>query len=361
MGLRWFVLTFLCVIAILSYDLPNILHEEARAMFSSNSSQTSDSPDKYFVSNLLTVYTVLYTALPAVGGILVDKIGHRIMLIALSLVVFVGMIVQSCSYYSNAEKVDIPMLLLGRIIFVLGAESLTVCTFTVIAEWFLRTELALALAIHMTVLRVGMALGSEYRFMQSTAATSRYLNGVSWLAVELCGVSICLCGVIFICDYKAHEFAERRFRRRSFQDDDFNVETDIELAHYGAVDVVHQQRRDFGIAFQEEDCRRDRWLHHPAVVSSPSSDSRQSSNSSMGVSASSSSSSALFPLAEESPRSTDCADGSSSSAFLSFNTWLLIFSAFFFYCSLTPFTAINSKIFAELSRGADRAQDANAK
>jgi MFS family permease len=53
---------------------------------------------------------------------------------------------------------NIPLMLIGRIIFGLGGESLNTTQYAIIVEWFAANQVAFALGICLSVARIGNVL-----------------------------------------------------------------------------------------------------------------------------------------------------------------------------------------------------------
>lgn len=97
--------------------------------------------------------------LPLIGGVLIDKIGINFSILLFSLLLVLGQGVFTVSGFmgteDQSENAAFYVALAGRFIYGLGAESLTVCQSTVISRRFIGKELSLALALNVSVGRLG--------------------------------------------------------------------------------------------------------------------------------------------------------------------------------------------------------------
>ncbi|MEI7563777.1 MAG: MFS transporter, partial [bacterium] len=94
-------------------------------------------------SSLYSAYTAPNIILPLLFGYVIDKFGASKSLIVVESLVLLGSIV----FYRGVITKSYPTLLIGRIIFGLGGESVKTCTSTLEAVWFLGKEVTLAMSI----------------------------------------------------------------------------------------------------------------------------------------------------------------------------------------------------------------------
>jgi len=92
--------------------------------------------------------------LPFIGGLLILKFGNRTMYIVLGALIMLGQLIFAigCSYTS------MNIMLLGRIIFGLGGETLNICQNSMIVKWFYKSNIALPLGLTISVSRLGSVL-----------------------------------------------------------------------------------------------------------------------------------------------------------------------------------------------------------
>ena len=92
---------------------------------------------------LYTFYGVPNIILPLVGGILLDKIGSRKSLLLFTVCVNVGQAIIAAGGYANSFGV----MLVGRMIFGAGSESMYVGQSSMVTEWFINFELPFAISL----------------------------------------------------------------------------------------------------------------------------------------------------------------------------------------------------------------------
>jgi MFS family permease len=97
------------------------------------------------------IYSFPNIIMVLVGGIIIDRIGTKKSALLFTFLVLLGAIITSL-------KGDFALMVSGRFIFGLGAESMIVAITTVIAKWFKGKELSLAFGLNLTVARLGSFL-----------------------------------------------------------------------------------------------------------------------------------------------------------------------------------------------------------
>ena len=131
------------------YDNPSALQSQFKTLM------LNDTPDGDFGTyfNLLyTVYSIPNMVLPFFGGYFVDKLGCSICLVVFSVAILIGQIV----FAFGASLKSWPVMLLGRVLFGLGGENITVAQSALLADWFAGGELAFAFGINLSI-RYGLA------------------------------------------------------------------------------------------------------------------------------------------------------------------------------------------------------------
>jgi len=189
---RWAALFFGCFFLLGSYfwyDNPNSLSDQL------SKHVTNGSDFKY--NQLYSVYSYPNIILPLLGGVLIDKFGlpFSIYLFSTLLVIGQGVFTVSGFLGINAEDGAIyPFIIaiIGRVIFGLGGESLSVCQSTIISRWFVGKELSLALGINISVSRLGSVF-NNYSMPPFAEATN--LGWALFFGFVLCIISF-ICGAI---------------------------------------------------------------------------------------------------------------------------------------------------------------------
>ena len=134
---RFFMLFFMCIFtfgACFCYDYPACLQIQIEEEFNI----------KHKTYGLLyTVYAIPNLILPLFGGLLFDYIGARNGLMIYTAIVALG----QCIIMIGGYKMSFDLILLGRIVFGIGAESIYVGQSAIASEWFLHYETSMALAL----------------------------------------------------------------------------------------------------------------------------------------------------------------------------------------------------------------------
>ncbi len=89
------------------------------------------------------------------------------------------------AWWGNPWSAQLKVMLLGRMIYGVGAESILVVNNKVLARWFKGKELAFAYGLNLTIMRLGTFLALN---IQAPAAESFGLRGALWLATAIMGV-----------------------------------------------------------------------------------------------------------------------------------------------------------------------------
>mmetsp|Transcript_28922 Transcript_28922/g.33018 ORF Transcript_28922/g.33018 Transcript_28922/m.33018 type:complete len:96 (+) Transcript_28922:254-541(+) len=89
--------------------------------------------------------------MPLIGGFLVDRIGIYITILLFTSFLMIGQSVFMIGGFlgTDNENDDLPFILaiVGRSIYGLGGEILTVCQSTIVSKWFVENELSFSLGI----------------------------------------------------------------------------------------------------------------------------------------------------------------------------------------------------------------------
>src|SRR6201981_3208640 len=82
-----------------------------------------------------------------VGGIIIDRIGTKKSILAFAVICFLGAAL-------TASRGSAPVMIAGRTVLGLGAESMIVAVTTALAKWFRGKELSFAFGINLTIARL---------------------------------------------------------------------------------------------------------------------------------------------------------------------------------------------------------------
>jgi MFS family permease len=92
-------------------------------------------------------YSVAAVATLLVGGVIIDRIGTKKSILAFAVICFLGAVL-------TASKGSAPVMIAGRTVLGLGAESMIVAVTTALAKWFKGKELSFAFGINLTIARL---------------------------------------------------------------------------------------------------------------------------------------------------------------------------------------------------------------
>lgn len=92
-------------------------------------------------------YSVAAVATLLVGGIIIDRIGTKKAILAFAAICLLGAII-------TAFRGEAPVMIVGRTVLGLGAESMIVAVTTALAKWFKGKELSFAFGINLTIARL---------------------------------------------------------------------------------------------------------------------------------------------------------------------------------------------------------------
>lgn len=168
---------------------------------------------------LFSFYAVanVFLLMILVGGVLVDKLGLRTAGILYGLLCVTGAALTALGGWSGlrampgydwihtaffpSASTELKVMLLGRMIFGVGAESILVVNNKVLARWFKGKELAFAYGMNLTVMRLGTFLALT---LQARVAGWLGLRPALWFAV-----GVMAAGLLSFFVYLALERAAR--------------------------------------------------------------------------------------------------------------------------------------------------------
>ena len=82
------------------------------------------------------------------------KFGVRTMYVVFGALIMIGQFI----FAVGCQNTSMQTMLLGRIIFGLGGESLNICQNAMIVKWFFKSQIALPLGLTISVSRLGSVL-----------------------------------------------------------------------------------------------------------------------------------------------------------------------------------------------------------
>ena len=151
-------------------------------------------------------YSVAAVATLLVGGIIIDRIGTKKSILAFAVICFLGAAL-------TASKGSAPVMIAGRTVLGLGAESMIVAVTTALAKWFRGKELSFAFGINLTVARLASVAADN---SPTWANRAFYPDGPtgqpSWqnplLIAVGAGVFAVVCSIIY---WALESHAEKRY------------------------------------------------------------------------------------------------------------------------------------------------------
>eukprot|EP01118_Nematostelium_gracile_P014379 TRINITY_DN5585_c0_g1_i1.p1 TRINITY_DN5585_c0_g1~~TRINITY_DN5585_c0_g1_i1.p1 ORF type:complete len:463 (+),score=112.64 TRINITY_DN5585_c0_g1_i1:40-1389(+) len=173
------------------YDIPSALQSSLVDWFDIN-------PFEY---NLFySVYSWPNTVLAFIGGYLVD----RVFGVRLGAVIFCGLCAGGMAIFALGVSLKTYWLaVLGRAVFGLGGESLSVTQSTYTAKWFKGKELALAFGICLSFSRVG----SSINFNTMPYLTEKLgIRTAIWIGVFMCLISLAVALSLAFLDWRATKY-----------------------------------------------------------------------------------------------------------------------------------------------------------
>lgn len=170
-----------------NYDLPGALQTQLSAQFGS----------WYDTSNTLilySVYSVPNCVLALLGGYLIDQVtGIRAGSVLFCTLVTIG----NALVAAGVAYKQFWLCVLGRVVFGLGSESLTVAQNTMTVRWFASSTLPLLFGIVIAMSRVGSAVAFSV-----TPLLVDHLNVVTTVCIasSICLISLAACATAAYCD-----------------------------------------------------------------------------------------------------------------------------------------------------------------
>ncbi|TPX30584.1 hypothetical protein SmJEL517_g05879 [Synchytrium microbalum] len=153
-GWRWLILILSCLLLFgnyYAYDLIAALNRPMQEWLGSDYDTY-----QYQLNLLYSVYSFPNMFLPFLGGQLVDKVDSKKVLILFSLFVCIGQTIFAIGVSSR----QFGLMVLGRILFGIGGESISVVQASITTSWFKGKELAFALGLNLCIARFGSVANS---------------------------------------------------------------------------------------------------------------------------------------------------------------------------------------------------------
>jgi MFS family permease len=182
-GYRWVALGLACMTMVGSYfcyDNPSALQSAMTSEFGLTTNQANFEVNWYY-----SIYSIPNMILPFFGGLLIDKIGVRVGVFCFSTILIFG---QALFTYGGYQQ-SFTIMLLGRLVFGFGGESLSVAQSTITAQWFQDKERAFAMGFNIAVARLGSGLNAA--LSPTIASATGHIWPAQLLGLGLTVVSVC--------------------------------------------------------------------------------------------------------------------------------------------------------------------------
>jgi len=176
-NLRWIVLALAGLTMLgngFCFDNPQALQNYLVPYLGIKSAQFNMLYTSYHIPNLI---------MPFFTGAFVDYIGSNIAIVLLSFVVVIGQSIIAFGVY----EASFTIMLIGRVVLGISAESLAITRSTIIANWFRDKELGFALGTGLSLLFASNALNSFLSPLIYEATGKLHLPFV--LGIIICGFS----------------------------------------------------------------------------------------------------------------------------------------------------------------------------
>lgn len=152
------------------------------------------------IGTLNAIYSFPNIIMVLIGGVIVDRLGIRISILAFTSICALGGVL-------TAISPDFYVMAAGRLIFGLGAESMIVAVTTALGQWFVGRQLGFAFGINLSIARAG----SWAADLSPTWAQELYDKG--WQPPMLLAAGFCLFSLVVAIIYFVVEAAAgKRYR-----------------------------------------------------------------------------------------------------------------------------------------------------
>ncbi|TPX57857.1 hypothetical protein PhCBS80983_g03535 [Powellomyces hirtus] len=187
-SLRWAILILTCLLLFgnyYAYDNPAALNRPLMEYLGHDYDTW-----QYELNLLYAVYSFPNMFLPFIGGQLVDRMDVKKVLLFFSVVVCLGQTLFAIGVTMRSFGV----MLLGRILFGIGGESIGVVQATITTAWFRGKELAFALGLNLCIARFGSVVNANFSPRIEKIWTS---SGAVWVGSFTCYLSLC-CSILLV-------------------------------------------------------------------------------------------------------------------------------------------------------------------
>ena len=149
---------------------------------------------------LNAIYSVAAVLTLLIGGVIIDRVGTKKSLLGFSALCLVGAIL-------TAIGGSLPVMLSGRLVLGLGAESMIVAVTTALAKWFKGKELGFAFGLNLTIARLGSVAADN-----SPNWAAGFVSFESWQQPLFIGIGAgIICAIAAAVYWGLEAGAERRY------------------------------------------------------------------------------------------------------------------------------------------------------
>ena len=205
---RWAVLVFISLAMFGNYYIYDAISPLADVLKAQLGFSDTNLGWMYAIYSLPNIVMVL------IGGIIIDRIGTRKSTFLFAALCLVGAVI-------TASTGEFWLMVSGRLVFGLGAESLIVAVTTAIARWFRGKELGFAFGLNLTIARLGSFAALNSPFWARPA----YEHWQWPLLITIAFGVVCVAGAViyWILDSRA----EKRYKLGDEEETDKVVFRDI--------------------------------------------------------------------------------------------------------------------------------------
>eukprot|EP00823_Brevimastigomonas_motovehiculus_P000707 TRINITY_DN108_c0_g1_i2.p1 TRINITY_DN108_c0_g1~~TRINITY_DN108_c0_g1_i2.p1 ORF type:complete len:511 (+),score=140.07 TRINITY_DN108_c0_g1_i2:24-1556(+) len=200
-SLRWAILVLACTGMLgnyYCYDIPTATKKQLCDAFTINGSKLND----FYYNLFYSVYSFPNIVLPLFAGLLVDWLGPTTCLLIFNAFVFVGQGLFAIGLSVNSYY----LALVGRAIFGIGGESITVAQSANLAGWFKDKEMAMAMGLDLSISK----LGSVINDWVSPAIMKGYsLQYALWFGFIVCCLAILATVILVLLNKYAESKAKQ--------------------------------------------------------------------------------------------------------------------------------------------------------
>ena len=159
------------------FDNPGAMHTLLHKRFANKQNDNFE----YIFNLMYSVYSLPNIILPMIGGIMIFKYGYRLMFLIFGSCVLIGQMV----FAMGCSTKSVPLMLVGRVIFGLGGESLNTTQYAIIIQWFASNEIGFAMGLCLSLARLGNVLNDV--ISPRIATVKIFLNFRHQMSARRCG------------------------------------------------------------------------------------------------------------------------------------------------------------------------------